>query len=309
MRRYLFQRLALFLPTLWGAVTLVFLFLHSMPGDPVDLMVGESAVQTDRDALRAQLGLDRPLAVQYGHYLAGIVQGDWGRSYFYRQPVLELVAARLGATVQLALAALLISLLISLPVGVVSAEHPNRWLRRLAGGAGLAGVSVPIFVLAPLLILLFSIHLDWLPVSGRGGWANLVLPALTLGLPLSALMGRMVRAGLIDVRREDYVRTARAKGAGPRPVLFKHKMANTLLPLITLLGLQAGSLLSGAVITETIFNWPGLGRLTIWAIQSRDYPLLQGCVLVIAVVYLSVNLLVDLLYGLADPRVRLGGAR
>ncbi len=298
------RRLATLVPTLLGVVTLTFLFLHMVPGDPVDVMLGETARPADREALRTELGLDRPLWAQYGRYLGGIVRGDLGRSFVYRKPVAELIAARVPATAQLALAALVVALVVSVPLGTLAALRKDSALDRGSLVASLLGVSMPNFWLGPLLILAFSVHLRWFPVSGRGGMLSVVLPAVTLGTALAAILARMLRASLVEVLGAEFLRAAQARGVGRGKLVWVHAMRNACLPVITLLGLQLGSLLSGAVITEAVFAWPGIGTLLLQAIQGRDYPLVQGCVLVISLGYVGANLAADLLYRWADPRVR-----
>ncbi len=298
------RRLLTLLPTVLGVVTLVFAFLHLVPGDPVDVMLGETARPADREALRADLGLDRPLAVQYGAYLGGLVRGDLGRSFTYRKPVAEVIAARLPATLELAGWALAVALAVALPLGVLAAVRKDTVFDRGSLLASLLGVSMPNFWLGPLLILLFSVHLGWLPVSGRDGAGSVVLPAIALGTGLAAILSRMLRSSLIEVLSADYLRAARARGVGEARVIWVHALRNACLPVITLLGLQLGSLLSGAVITEAVFAWPGIGTLLLQAIQGRDYPLVQGVVLVISLGYVAANLAADLLYRWADPRVR-----
>ena len=298
------RRLLLLVPTVLGVLTLVFFLVHLIPGDPVEVMLGETASSADLNQLRADLGLDRPLGEQYARFLGGLARGDLGRSFFYRKPVLAVIGAALPATAVLAAAALAVALLIALPVGVVAAVRRNRLTDRLALVGSLVGVSMPNFWLGPLLIILFSFRLGWLPVSGREGASSLVLPALTLGTALSAILVRMTRASMLDVLGEDYLRTARAKGVGERTVIARHALRNALLPVVTIVGLQFGALLSGAVITENVFAWPGVGTLLIQAITARDYPLVQGCVLVISLCYVVVNFLTDALYAIIDPRVR-----
>jgi peptide/nickel transport system permease protein len=298
------RRLLLLVPTVLGVVTLVFFLVHLIPGDPVELMLGETASRADLTQLRADLGLDRPLGEQYARFLGGCARGDLGRSFFYRKPVLEVIAGALPATLVLAAAAMAVSLLIALPVGVFAAVRHDRLADRLAMLGSLLGVSMPNFWLGPMLIILFSFRLGWLPVSGREGAASLVLPAVTLGTALAAILARMTRASMLDVLREDYLRTARAKGVRERTVISRHGLRNALLPVVTIVGLQFGALLSGAVITENVFAWPGIGTLLIQAITARDYPLVQGCVLVIALCYVAVNFLTDALYAVIDPRVR-----
>ena len=303
MKRFLLQRLALLLPTLFGAVTLVFLIIHVVPGDPVEAMLGETATSADKAALARDLGLDRPLWVQYARFLTGLASGDLGRSLYNHGSVVELVLRRIPATLELTLAAMAIALLISFPLGVAAAARRGSATDRFALLFSLMGLAMPNFWLGPLLMIVFSIELGWLPVSGRGGIAHLFLPALTLGTAMAAILTRMIRSGLIETIHEDYIRTARAKGVSERRVWIKHALRNSLTSVVTIIGLQFGSLLAGAVVTESIFSWPGLGRLTLQAIQTRDYPLVQGCVLAIAFSYLAINLLTDILYRVVDPRI------
>ena len=305
MTRHFLLRLLLVLPAVWLILTMVFLLIHIVPGDPVEQMLGPGAEASGVQQLRSDLGLDLPLPVQYGRYLGGLVRGDWGRSYRFGESVFGLVLGRYPATLELALAALIVCVCIAIPAGVFSASRRGSAGDRATSVLTLLGLSVPNFALGPLLILLFSIALGWLPVSGRGGPAHLVLPAITLGTALAAILTRMVRGSMLEELSSDYVRTARAKGLRERQVLFRHAFLNALIPIMTILGLQFGTLLAGTIVTETIFSWPGIGRLAVQAIRTRDYPLLQGCILVIALSYVLVNLLTDVLYALVDPRVRL----
>ncbi len=305
MIRHLFLRLVFTLPALWLILTMVFLLVHIVPGDPVQQMLGEGARAEDLQQLRHALGLDRPLLVQYGQYLSGLVRGDWGQSFRFQTPVLRVVLERYPATLELSLVGLLVCVMIGIPAGVLAARRRGHASDRAIGFFTLLGLSVPNFALGPVLILLFSIQFGWLPVSGRGGLANLVLPAVTLGAALAAILTRMVRSSMIEELSSDYVRTARAKGLSESAVLFRHAFRNALIPIVTILGLQFGTLLAGTIVTETIFSWPGIGRLAVQAIAARDYPLLQGCILVIAFSYVIVNLLTDFVYALVDPRVRL----
>ncbi len=298
------RRLLTLLPTVLGVVTLVFAFVHLVPGDPVDVMLGETALAADKAALRAELGLEGPLWAQYGRYMGGLARGDLGRSFAYRKPVREVIAARLPATLQLAGAALVVAVCVAFPLGVLAAVRKDSALDRGSLVASLLGVSMPNFWLGPLLVLLFSLQLGWFPVSGREGWTSVVLPAVTLGTSLAAILSRMVRSSLVEVLGAEYLQAARARGASEARVVWLHALRNGCLPVITVLGLQLGSLLSGAVITEAVFAWPGIGTLLLRAIQGRDYPLVQGCVLVISLAYVAANLLADLLYRVADPRVR-----
>lgn len=275
-----------------------------MPGDPVEAMLGESAQAADVAVMRKQLMLDQPLWKQYGFYLWNVLHGDFGNSWSFQRPVSELILTRVPATVEMAFAGMLVALLIAVPFGILAAKRPNTWLDRITTVFAVSGAAVPHFWLAPLLILAFSIGTGWFPVSGRGTIAHLVLPALTLGTALAAILMRMLRSSLLEELSADYIRTARAKGASEKRILLHHAIRNALLPVVTLIALQFGSLLTGAVITETIFSWPGIGRLLIQAIFSRDYPLVQGCVLVFAVLYLLANLAADLLYAVLDPRIQ-----
>ena len=305
MIRHLLLRFLFTLPALWLILTMVFLLVHIVPGDPVQQMLGEGARAEDMQQLRRALGLDLPLHVQYGRYLAGLLQGNWGQSFRFQTPVLRVVLERYPATITLALTGLLICAAIGIPAGVLAAHRRGHAADRAVGFFTLLGLSVPNFALGPVLILLFSIQLGWLPVSGKEGPASLVLPGITLGAALAAILTRTVRSSMIEELSSDYVRTARAKGLPESAVLFRHAFRNALIPIVTILGLQFGTLLAGTIVTETIFSWPGLGRLTVQAIQARDYPLLQGCILVIAFSYVVVNLLTDFIYALADPRIRL----
>jgi ABC-type dipeptide/oligopeptide/nickel transport system permease component len=304
MFRYLSLRLLLALPALWLILTMVFLLAHIVPGDPVAQMLGEGARAEDLQQLRHALDLDLPLPVQYGKYLAGVARGNLGESFRFQQPVVRVVASHYPATLELAIFALFVCAAIGIPAGMWAAERRGRSADRAIGVFTLFGLSVPNFALGPVLILIFSIILGWLPVSGRGGPSHLILPAITLGAALAAILTRMVRTSVIEELSSDYVRTARAKGLSNGAVLFRHAFRNALIPILTILGLQFGTLLAGTIVTETIFSWPGVGRLAVQAIQSRDYPLLQGCILIIAISYMLVNVLTDMVYALVDPRVR-----
>jgi len=304
MIRYISIRLLFAIPALWLILTMVFLLAHIVPGDPVAQMLGEGARVEDLTQLRHALGLDLPLPVQYGRYLSGVLHGNLGESFRFQQPVLKVVAEHYPATLELALVALLICALIGIPAGVLAAHKRGERTDHVVGVLTLFGLSVPNFALGPVLILLFSVVLGWLPVSGRGGIAHLILPAFTLGAALAAILTRMVRSSVIEELSADYVRTARSKGVSESGVLFRHALRNALIPILTILGLQFGTLLAGTIVTESIFSWPGIGRLAVQAIGARDYPLLQGCILLIAVSYVFVNLLTDLVYALVDPRVR-----
>ncbi len=303
MRPYFLHRLLFVVPTLFGALSLVFILIHLIPGDPVEVMLGETAGAVDKEELRRALGLDRPLPVQYRDFLFNLARGDLGRSLYEQASVAEIIRARLPATLELAISALVAAVLISFPLAILAAAFRGGWIDRMALWFSLLGLSLPNFWLGPLLMILFSIQLGWLPVSGRGTLGHLILPAFTLGLGMAAILTRILRAGLLQAMTEDFVRTARAKGLSEQKVWLKHTLRNALLSVTTILGLQFGGLLAGSLITETIFGWPGLGRLTIQAIHTRDYPLVQGCVLVIALSYVLVNFCTDIFYKLIDPRI------
>ena len=306
MKRYLLQRLLFFLPTLWGALTLVFLLIHLVPGDPIEVMLGETASAADKEELRRSLGLDQPLMLQYRRFLTGVLSGDLGSSLYEQSRVSDLIRARLPATIELTLCAMAVAVAISFPVATFAAVNNGSWIDRGALLFSLLGLSLPNFWLGPLLMIVFAIQLGWTPVSGRGGLEHLLLPSLTLGVGMAAILIRMLRASLLQARNADYVRSARAKGLSEKAVWLKHMLRNALLPVITIVSLQFGSLLAGSIITETVFSWPGIGRLTVQAIQTRDYPLVQGCVLIIATSYLLVSLLTDIFYHLVDPRITYG---
>ncbi|MEC8283051.1 MAG: nickel ABC transporter permease [Deltaproteobacteria bacterium] len=305
MGNFLLRRLLLLIPVLWGVATLVFLLLHFIPGDPVDLMLGDSALGTDRETLRDQLGLNDPLIVQYLRYFGDLLQGDWGTSLFSKKPVFEEIMERVPATMELMLGAMVVTILVAMPLGLIAAVNKGTWIDQGAMIFSLLGVSIPNFWLGPMLILLFSIHFDLLPVNERGGLEHLILPALTLGTSLASILARITRSSVVETLQAEYIRTARSKGISELRILFRHALRNALIPIVTVIGLQVGVLLSGAIITEAIFDWPGLGNLLISAINSRNYPLVQGCVLFIAGSYVMVNLVIDLLYAYLDPRIRL----
>ncbi|MEW7972935.1 MAG: nickel ABC transporter permease [Candidatus Thiodiazotropha endolucinida] len=306
MGAFLISRLLSALVVIIGVVCLVFMLIHLVPGDPVDVMLGESAIPADREALRSSLGLDRPITVQLTDFLKGVAVLDLGDSLHTRQPVSELLASHIPATLELALAALIVTLLTAIPLGILAAVNRGGMGDWGAMGFSMLGLSIPNFWLGPLLILCFSLWLGWTPVSGREDVSSLILPAVTLGTGFAAILARMVRSSLLEVLGEDYVRTARAKGLDETRVIWRHAMRNAWLPVITLLGLQLGALLGGAVVTEVVFDWPGIGSLMIESIQKRDYPVVQGCVLFISLAYVLVNTLTDILYGLIDPRIRSG---
>jgi len=304
MLRRLSFRVLYTLPVVWLVVSLVFLMIHLVPGDPIQQMLGEGAPAADLQAARHAYGLDVPLGQQYLHYWEGVVHGDLGPSLRFNQGVSRLLVERYPYTVELTLASLFVAILLSIPAGVQSALHRNRWQDRTLSVVSLFGLSFPNFALGPILILIFAIKVGWLPVSGAGGLSHLVLPALTMGGGMAAILTRMVRTSLLEELGQDYIRTARAKGLPERTVIYGHALRNAMIPVLTVLGLQFGALLAGAIVTEMIFSWPGIGRLTIQAINNRDYPLVQGCILAIGLTYVAVNFLTDLLYSVANPRIR-----
>ena len=304
MLSYIARRVVLTLPVLFGVATLVFALIHLVPGDPAQAMLGDGASPEEIAQLRTRLGLDRPLAEQYGRYLKGLIRGDLGTSLRTQQPVTAQIAERLPATAELASAAMLVAVALALPLGLIAAVWRGTWVDQSAMALALVGISVPGFWLGPLLALIFAVELGWLPVSGRGTLAHLVLPAITLGSALAAILARMTRASVLEELREQYVVAARARGASRLRAVIAHALRNSLIPVVTILGLQLGAVLTGSIITETIFSWPGVGRLLIQSINFRDYPMVQGCILLIAVTYVTMNLLTDLVYGWLDPRIR-----
>ncbi len=302
---YLIKRLCSAVFVLFGITTLVFLLIHIVPGDPVEVMLGETARPADREALRHALGLDLPVLQQWWQYLSGITHFDLGESLHSRRAVSQLLAERLPATAILSIASMLIAIVIALPLGILAAVYKDSVWDRIAMMTAMLGVSIPNFVMGPLLILIFALWLGWFPVSGKESFASLILPAFTLGTALAAILSRMVRASMLEVIQEDYIRAARARGLSEIRILGLHALRNAALPVITILGMQFGALLAGAVITETIFAWPGIGQLMIESIQKRDYPVVQACVLLISFIYVLVNLLTDFIYTALDPRVKL----
>ena len=300
----LLQRVLYTLPVIWLVVSLVFPLIHLVPGDPIAQMLGEGTPVSDIAATRHTYELDLPLRVQYIHYWKGVLHGDLGQSVRLNQSVTKLVLQRYPYTLQLTLASLFIAVILSIPAGIRSAQRRNQWDDRAISVISLFGLSFPNIALGPILILFFSIKLGWLPVSGAGSFANLVLPALTMGSALAAILTRMVRTSMLEELSQDYIRTARAKGLPERTVVYRHALRNAMIPVITVLGLQFGALLAGAIVTETIFSWPGIGRLTVTAIGNRDYYLVQGCILAIGLTYVAVNFLTDFLYSVANPRIR-----
>ena len=298
------KRIVSILPVVFGVLCLTFALLHMVPGDPVDVMLGESASTADRIALKAQLGLDQPLLVQFGHYLLNLLHGEFGVSIHSQTPITQLLAQTYPATLLLAVIALLIGLLVGIPLGIWSALKAGHWQDVMVTLVSIRLAAMPAFWLGPVLMLVFAVWLGWLPVSGMESAASILLPALTLGLGLSAILTRMTRTSLLEVLNEDYIRTARAKGLSERRVILTHALRAALLPLVTIVGLQMGSLLAGAVITETIFSWNGIGRLLVDSIEKRDYPVTQACVLVVAISYVLINQTTDLVYRWLDPRTR-----
>lgn len=292
------------IPVVFGVLLLTFLLVHLVPGDPVEVMLGESAAVADRAGLRAELGLDQPLAKQFGSYLVKLTHGDFGISIHSKTAIAELLQNRIPATARLAVLALIIAISIGLPLGIVAALNSGKWQDSAATFTSLTASAMPHFWLGPLLMMIFAVWLGWLPVSGMEQPSSILLPALTLGLGLSVILSRMTRASLLEVLHDDFVRTARAKGLPEQQVILRHALRAALLPIVTVVGLQLGGLLAGTVITETVFGWDGIGRLLVESIEKRDYPVTQACVLVIALTYVAINLLTDLVYMRVDPRVR-----
>jgi ABC-type dipeptide/oligopeptide/nickel transport system permease component len=305
-------RVLLTIPVVWLVVSLVFLLIHLVPGDPVQQMLGEGASASDLSALRHQYALDLPLSAQYLHYWRDVLHGDLGRSIRLNDTVVHLISTRYPYTIELTLSALILGLLLAIPAGVMAAVHRGRWQDQSLGLVSLFGLSVPAFALGPILILTFSIKLGWLPVSGAGsgpllsldGWPYLILPSVAMGVSLAAILTRMVRTAMLEELNQDYIRTARAKGLTESAVVYRHALPNALVPIVTVVGLQFGALLAGAIVTETIFSWPGLGRLVVAAISGRDYALVQGSLLAIGLTYVLVNLLTDITYRWVNPRMR-----
>ena len=304
MLRYLIRRLLLTIPVLLGVATLVFALIHLVPGDPAQAMLGEAAPQAEVLKLRHSLGLDQPLLTQYRTFLTGLAHGDLGTSFRYNAPVTIQIREKFPNTATLAIAAMLFAILFAIPLGVLAAVFRGTVIDHVAMTMALVGISMPNFWLGPLLAILFAVRLGWLPVSGTGGFSHLILPAVTLGAALSAILARMTRASLLEELRELYVLAARARGLSGMRAVVRHAFRNSLIPIVTIIGLQFGAVLTGTIITETIFAWPGIGRLLIQAISFRDYPLVQGCILFISVTYVTMNLLTDLTYGFLDPRIR-----
>jgi peptide/nickel transport system permease protein len=310
--KQILTRLILTVPVVWLVVSLVFLLIHLVPGDPILQMLGDSATPADVSALRHQYGLDQPLALQYLHYWEGVLHGNLGQSIRLHETVARLILARYPFTLALTLTSLAVALALALPAGIMAALRRGRWLDQTLSVVSLFGLSVPGLVLGPMLILVFSIILGWLPVSGAssgGGnhgieWQYLVLPSIAMGASLAAILTRMVRTAMLEELGQDYIRTARAKGLSEAAIVWRHALPNALVPIVTVVGLQFGALLAGAIVTETIFSWPGLGRLVVQAISNRDYALVQGCLLLIGLTYILVNLLTDVVYRWVNPRMR-----
>src|SRR5215813_244653 len=299
------KRILIILPVLWAVVTLVFLLIHIVPGDPARALAGENASEAQYRAVRSELGLDKPLLTQYADYWRGLARGDWGENPITRQKVLSRISARYPQTIKLAIAALLFAVVVSIPLGVTAATHRGSLVDSASTFIALLGISLPSFALGPLLILIFSVELGITPVSGARELAGIILPSSTLGAALSAILTRIVRSSVLEELGEDYVRTARAKGLPERVVIYKHVLKNGLIPVVTVIGLQFGVLLAGAIITERVFSWPGVGSLLIDSISERDYKLTQGCILVIAATYVLVNTATDLVYRVLDPRIKI----
>lgn len=304
---FLIKKIASFATVIFGVLVLTFLLIHLVPGDPVEVMLGESASTADRVALREDLGLNQPLITQFGGYLNKLSSGDFGQSIHTKTPIIEMLKTRYPATVKLALLSLLIGLCIGIPLGIYAALKANHWQDIVVTLVSVRLSAMPAFWLGPMLMLIFAVWLGWLPVSGMESNTSIILPALTLGFGLSAILTRMTRTSLLEVLNDDYIRTARAKGLSEKTVILRHALRAALLPIITIVGLQMGSLLAGTVITETIFSWDGIGRMLVESIEKRDYSVTQACVLVVALSYVLVNLVTDVLYRLADPRVKFGG--
>lgn len=304
MAAYVLRRIFMLIPVMLGVSILVFLIIHLSPGDPARMMLGERAPIEQLEALREQLGLNDPLPVQYVKWISRVVKLDLGRSIRSNRPVLDEILSRLPATAELAFASIALAILVGVPVGVLSAVRRNTLVDDIAMVGALGGIAMPVFWQGVMLMLIFSVTLEWLPSSGRGDWTHLILPAITLGTGSTASITRMTRSTMLETISQDYVRTARAKGLGERIVLYRHALRNALLPIVTVIGLEFGSLMAGAVITETIFAWPGIGRLAVDAIRSQDFPLVQGVILTFAVLYAFINLVVDVIYAYLDPRLQ-----
>lgn len=304
MIHFIIRRILITLPIIFGVCTLTFLLVHLVPGDPIDIMLGDQANVMDKAALRSQLGLDQPLWLQYKNFLLQVGRLDLGISLHSKTPVFDIIAERLPATAELTFAAMLFAILWGIPLGIWAAVKQYSLIDNTILVTSLFGISLPGFFLGPMLIWIFAILMPWFPVSERGGLDNLILPAVSLALPLGAIILRMTRTQMLEEIKQDYIRVARSKGLANLTIYFKHALRNALIPVVTIIGLQIGALLTGTVITETIFDWPGIGSLLLQAIQQRDYPVVQACVLLIAFTYVLVNLLTDLSYALINPKVR-----
>ncbi len=304
MFQYTLRRLLVALPSLLGVLIIVFLMVRLAPGDPAQLLAGEFADAATVERIRERFGLNDSMLVQFQRFIGGVVQGDLGRSTRTNRLVTQDLADYFPNTAELALASIVFAMVVGIGLGIISALRSNTWIDAFSMILALIGVSMPTFWFGLLAIRFFSVELSWFPVAGHGTLGHLVLPAITLGLSSTGIIARMTRSALLEVLGQDYVRTARAKGGTPRNIVFKHALRNALVPVLTVTGLEFGSLLAGAVITETVFTWPGVGRMLVTSILARDYPVVQGAVLLIAVAFIIVNLLVDLVYGLIDPRIR-----
>ncbi len=301
---YLIRRILTAVPAIIGVVIIVFLMVRLAPGDPALLLAGEFADQATIERIRVRYGLDRSQPEQFALFVSGLVQGDLGTSTRTNRPVTSDLARFLPNTLELAAGAVLVALLIGIPAGIISAVYRNTWIDMVVTFIALLGVSMPVFWFGLLAILYFSVNLSWFPVAGRGTLQHLILPAITLGVSSTAIIARMTRSALLEVLSQDFIRTARAKGVERRKVIGKHALRNAMIPVVTIGGLEFGQMLAGAVLTETVFNWPGIGRLLVDSILARDYPVVQGAVLLIAIAFILINIVIDLLYGVIDPRIR-----
>lgn len=304
MAQYILRRLILVIPVLIGVSIVAFWMIRAIPGDPARIIAGEAANEETVERIREQYGLNEPPHIQYAIFVKKLLEGDLGRSIRSRRPVSDEIKTRIGPTLELAVGSLLVAVIIGVSTGVLSAVRPNSWIDAVSMFIALVGISMPVFWLGLMFMYLFSYQLEWFPTAGRGTWRHLVLPALTLGLSSAAIIARMTRSSMLEVLRQDYVRTARAKGMHERLIVLKHAFRNALIPIITVTGLQFGTLLGGAVLTESVFAWPGIGRLMVDSIIARDYPVVQAAVLVVAVGFIAINLLVDILYAYVDPTIR-----
>ncbi len=304
MVKYVIKRLLALIPVVIGVTFLVFMIMQLAPGDAAKLILGESATQEQVEELREEMGLNDPAIIQYGRYMVNFVQGDLGTSYSTKRPVAEEVFSRFPYTLNLSIVAGVISIILAIPLGILAAVKQNTWFDNISMIVSLIGVSMPIFWLALLLVLCFSLKLGWLPVQGAESWKSYILPAISLGFMNMAAIARTTRSSMLETIRQDYIRTARAKGVSKRQVIMKHAFKNALIPTITVCGIQLGQLLGGSVLTETVFAWPGIGRLLVQSINARDVPMVLGCIIVMTVCFSVVNLLIDLLYGFVDPRIR-----